>query len=126
MQNHTRVGYHDRQRLQLGAVCECWLLNLVDFFVFPFNLDFRPVPAGVTLEEGHTGFLIHLPSAVLALIFIARRIQRFLSLVDREVEFRVGPAHAPTFGNGRAMTSYIFHSVFHQYGVNRVRSYVDL
>ena len=45
------------------------------------------VPAGVTQEEGHTGFLIHLPSAVRALIFLARRIQPFLSLVDREVEF---------------------------------------
>ena len=44
-------------------------------------------PAGVTQEEGHTGFLIHLPSAVRALIFVARRIQPFLSLVDREVEF---------------------------------------
>ena len=32
------------------------------------------VPAGVTQEEGHTGFLIHLPSAVRALIFVARRI----------------------------------------------------
>ena len=31
--------------------------------------------AGVTQEEGHTGFLIHLPSAALALIFLARRIQ---------------------------------------------------
>ena len=41
---------------------------------------------GVTQEEGHTGFL-HLPSAVLSLIFIARRIQPFLSLVDREVDF---------------------------------------
>ena len=28
--------------------------------------------------EGHTGFLIHLPSAVRALIFVARRIQPFL------------------------------------------------
>ena len=45
------------------------------------------VPAGVTQEEGHTGFLIHLPSAVLALIFLATRIQLFLSLVDGEVEF---------------------------------------
>ena len=27
------------------------------------------VPAGVEPEEGHTGCLIHLPSAVLALIF---------------------------------------------------------
>ena len=43
------------------------------------------VPAGVTQEEGHTGFLIHL-STVRALIFLARRIQPFLSLVDREVE----------------------------------------
>ena len=45
------------------------------------------VPAGVTEEEGHTGFLIHLPSAVRALIFLARRIQPFFFLVDREVEF---------------------------------------
>ena len=44
------------------------------------------VPAGVTQEEGHAGFL-HLPSAVLALIFLARRIQLSLSLVDREVDF---------------------------------------
>ena len=47
------------------------------------------VPAGVTQEEGHTGFLIHLLSAVRALIFLARRIQQFISLVDREVEFFV-------------------------------------
>ena len=47
------------------------------------------VPAGVTQEEGHTEFLIHLLSAVRALIFLARRIQPFLSLVDREVEFCV-------------------------------------
>ena len=40
-------------------------------------------------EEGHTGFLIHLLSAEHALIFLARRIQPFLSLVDREVEFCV-------------------------------------
>ena len=56
--------------------------------VIPFILDVRfvDVPAGVTQEEGHTGFL-HLPSEVLALIFLAKRIQPFLSLVDREVEF---------------------------------------
>ena len=45
------------------------------------------VPAGVTQIEGHIGFIIHLFSAVRALIFHARRIQPFLSLVDREVEF---------------------------------------
>ena len=47
------------------------------------------VPAEVTHKEGHTGFLIHLLSAVRALIFLARRIQPFLSLVDREVELCV-------------------------------------
>ena len=46
------------------------------------------VPAGVTQEEGHTGFFIHLLSAVRAFIFLAR-IQPFLSLVDREVELYV-------------------------------------
>ena len=46
------------------------------------------VPAGVTQEKGHTEFfLIHLLSEVRALIFLARRIQPFLSLVDCEVEF---------------------------------------
>ena len=44
------------------------------------------VPAGVTQEEGHTGFL-HLPYAILASILLARRIQPVLSLIDREVEF---------------------------------------
>ena len=48
------------------------------------------VPAGgVTQEEGHTGFFIHLLSAVRAFIFLARRIQPSLSLVDRQVEFCV-------------------------------------
>ena len=47
------------------------------------------VPAGVTQEEGHTGFIIHLLFAVRALIFVAKRIHSFLSLVDREVEFCV-------------------------------------
>ena len=44
-------------------------------------------------SRGHTGGRSHrflyLPSAVLALIFIARRIQPSLSLVDRDVEFCV-------------------------------------
>ena len=55
---------------------------------FILDVRFVDVPAGVTQEEGHTGFL-HLPSAVLALIYLARRIQPFFSLVDREVEFYV-------------------------------------
>ena len=58
--------------------------------VIPYILDVRVVdaPAGVTREGGHTGFL-HLPSAVLAMIFIARSIQPSFSLVDRGVEFCV-------------------------------------
>ena len=61
-----------------------FLLRCVCVF-FPFILDIKFV--GRT-SRGHTGFLIHL-SAVRALIFLARRIQPFLSLVDRGVEFCV-------------------------------------
>ena len=43
-------------------------------------------PAGVTQEEGRAGFL-HPPSAVFAIIIIARRIQPSLSLVGRDVDF---------------------------------------
>ena len=58
---------------------------------FPFILDIKFV--GRT-SRGHTGgrsyrILIHLLSEVRALIFLARRIQPFLSLVDREVEVSV-------------------------------------
>ena len=65
------------------CVCVC--------VVIPFILDVRFVdlPAGVTQEKDHKGLLIHLPSVVLTLIFIARRIHPFLSLVDRGVEFCV-------------------------------------
>ena len=65
-------------------MCVCVVCVCV---VIPFVLDVRlvDVPAGVTQEEGHTGFF-HLPSAVLALSFLARRMQPFLSLVDHEVE----------------------------------------
>ena len=54
-----------------------------------WTLSSLDVSAEVTQEEGHTGFLIHLPPAVRALLFLAGRIQLFLSLVDREVEFCV-------------------------------------
>ena len=68
-----------------ALVCVCCVFSSHSFWTSS-SLD---VPAGVTQEEGHTGFLIHLLSAVRALIFLARRIQPFLSLVDREVEFCV-------------------------------------
>ena len=56
--------------------------------VIRFFLDVRLVDAlaGVTEEEDLTGFF-HLPSAVLALIFIARRVQPSLSPVDRDAEY---------------------------------------
>ena len=60
-----------RKRLFWGGdVCVCVCV------VIPFILDVRLVdapPAGVTQEECHTGF-IHLPFAVLALLFTPRRI----------------------------------------------------
>ena len=61
----------------------------VVFFQFILGARLVDVPAGVTQDEGHTGFLIHLPSAVLALKFLAKIIQPFLSLVDRKVEICV-------------------------------------
>ena len=88
-------GYAARLFLLFSFPCSAdherdWPPCVCVFSSHPFwtssSLD---VPAGVTQEEGHTGFLIHLPSAVRALIFVARRIQPFLSLVDREVEFCV-------------------------------------
>ena len=69
-----------------SGLCVCVCVFSSDSFWTSSSLD---VPAGVTQEEGHTGFLIHLLSAVHALIFLAGRIQPFLSLVDREVEFCV-------------------------------------
>ena len=52
-------------------------MSIIYYVVILFIPDvtlFVDVPAGVTQEEGHTEVL-HLPSAVLAFLFIARRIQ---------------------------------------------------
>ena len=89
LQNVQNLVPHD-------SIKSCTVYNVVEQYMLcvfsshsfwtSSSLD---VPAGVTQEKGHTGFLIHLLSAVRALIFLARRIQPFLSLVDREVEFSV-------------------------------------
>ena len=68
-------------------MCVCVFSS--DSFWTSSSLD---VPAGVTQEEG---FLIHLISAVRAFIFLARKIQPFLCLVDREVEFCVLTIYLP-------------------------------
>ena len=70
----------------MPVLCVCVCVFSPHSFWTSSSLD---VPAEVTQEEGHTGFLIHLLSAVRALIFLARRIQPFLSLVDCEVDFLV-------------------------------------
>ena len=75
-------------------MCVCVCVFSSHSFWTSSSLD---VPAGVTQEEGHTGFLIHL-SAVRALIFLARRIQPFFSLVDREVELPVGHIYIYIYG----------------------------
>ena len=72
-------------RCEFSPPAVCVVFSSYSFWT-PSSLD---VPAGVTQNEGHTGFLTHLLSPVRALIFLARRIQPFLSLVDREVEFCV-------------------------------------
>ena len=68
------------------AVRNCFVVFVV---FFPFILDIKFI--GRTCR-GHTGgrshrISHHLLSAVRALTFLARRIQPFLSLVDREVKF---------------------------------------
>ena len=68
------------------CVCVCVCVFSSHSFWTSSSLD---VPAGVTQKEGHTGSPIHVLSAVRAIIFLARRIQPFLSLVDREVEICV-------------------------------------
>ena len=80
----TQCYFHRGTRSNaMKCVCVCV------FSSHSFWTSIMDVPAGVTQEEGHTGFFIHLLSAVHALIFLARRIQPFLSLVDREVKFCV-------------------------------------
>ena len=80
---HIRYTHTVRTKLHYGV---CVRVCVVILFIL--DVWIVDVPAGVTQEERHTGFL-HLPSAVLALIFLTRRIQPFLSLVDREVELCV-------------------------------------
>ena len=81
MKNEIAIQALDFQDVCVFVCCVC--------VFFPFILDIKFVgrTSRVTQEEGHIGFLIHLLSAVRALISLARRIQPFLSLVDREVEF---------------------------------------
>ena len=70
-------------------MCVCVCVCVFSSHLFWTSSSLVVLPAGVTQLKGHTGFLIHLPSAVRAFIFLARRIKPFLSFVDREVEYCV-------------------------------------
>ena len=85
------ASFTSRRQRSMQGLFECAkkLFHCVCVFSSHSFWTSMDVPAGVTQEEGNSGFSIHLLSAVLALIFLAGRIQPFLSLVDREVEFCV-------------------------------------
>ena len=74
--NHYYAGILKSNQIKQKCVSVCVCVCVCVFF--PFILDVKFV--GCT-SRGHTGFLIHLPSAVHAFIFLARRIQPLLSLV---------------------------------------------
>ena len=71
-------------RMGIAKVCVCVCV------FFPFLLDVKWMyQPGSHRRKVTQDFFIHLPSAVHPFIFLARRIQPFLSLVDREVELYV-------------------------------------
>ena len=81
MDLQVRYVYVNARGKMYKCMCLCVVFSSHSFWTSS-SLD---VPAGVTQEEGHTEFLMHLLSAMRALIFLARKIQPFISLVDREV-----------------------------------------
>ena len=66
-----RQPAHLHTQAETGSSVQCVCVFSSNLFWTSSSLD---VPAGVTQEEGHTGFFIHLLSAMRALIFLARRI----------------------------------------------------
>ena len=75
---HTLAIYYNHTYSSIFHVIG--VLGVCVVIPFILNVRFVDVPAGVTR-------FLPLPYAVLAFIFLARRIQPFLSVVDREVEF---------------------------------------
>ena len=103
--NHTRIGAWVNSKM-----CVCVLSS--HSFWTSSSLD---VPAGVTQEEGHTGFLFHLLPAVRALIFLARRIQPLgrnplvyctISLTDMQ-GYRTNTEDAGSLGYNSGLLHYI-------------------
>ena len=84
---HRRVPANQAIPTQhLGTVCVC-VCFLPIHSGHQVRWTYQPGSHRRKVTQDFSGFLIHLLSAVRALIFLARRIQPFLSLVDREVEF---------------------------------------
>ena len=81
----ARIKILISSRIELTTLCVCVCV----FSSHLFWTSSLYVPAGVTQEEGYTGFLVHLSFALNAFIFLAGRILPILSLVDRELEFYV-------------------------------------
>ena len=75
------------------------------------------VPAGVTQEEGHTGFLIHLLPAVRALIFLAR------ILVDFSPTFYCLPKPLFLYGSMALLSSYFNFVLCTMYYIQRLMFY---
>ena len=86
LMEHREMGTGFRRNIGDKCVCVCVCVFSSHLFWTSSSLD---VPAGVAQEEGHTGFIIRFPSAVNFFIFLARKIQPFVFVVDREVEFCV-------------------------------------
>ena len=88
-QNKTNVTNTIERR---HAICKPKWHSLYVVCIFMFSShsfwtsSSSDVPTGVTQEEGHIGFR-HLSSVVLALMFLARRIQPFLSLATVKSNF---------------------------------------
>ena len=87
------VHIHLYQASRPGTFCFCCGGEGEVFFLGEKGVCvFYPIYSGRQTcghtSRGHTGFL-NLPSAVLGLIFLARRIKPSLSLIDRKVEFSV-------------------------------------
>ena len=97
-------------------------------------------PAWITQEEAHTG-LLRLPSAVLTLISIVRKMQSSLSLVDREVELHFQQSRVltvvPESGPTENLDEYVGVLLSRSYGFyrnlaslkkipNKVETYIDM
>ena len=113
----TCVWVHgcDRGRVSDGSRLALYQAHLFLLYFFGMCVCFLPLYSGrqvrwiLYTSRGHTGGRSHrishppFPSAVHAFIFFAKRIQPFLSLVDREVEFCVCVFSSHSFWTSKSL-----------------------